>query len=318
MHTRLQVDRIDAAISRLEASSPVDESPSTALIGEISDGLQRYARRRSEISYADSHAGFSLNPVNSTFEIDIPNQTARFSCPTSPSFRRITDGSSGPTRRLGRLRCQCKVGRSLKVWNYGPLGFKIENQGAQHCPLHKRSSTNYTIEARLTPWINKTLEFALLLGNGKKSEISPSLRFRATVKRSESPMFQLFDRVLDQCLTIDYSTTFKTPWLVEGIATGLESRGDYYRATWDEKKIIQKFDELVRGVMEVIIDGQASGDDSDENGSTLLIVSVQSITELSKYLTIFKGDIIFDNHDAAIFFSCRSSDVSTSPVSTGL
>ncbi|XDG02549.1 hypothetical protein ABKA04_002164 [Annulohypoxylon sp. FPYF3050] len=86
MHTKLQVDRIDAAISRLEASSRVEESPSTALIGEISDGLQRYARRRSEISYADSHAGFSLNPVNSTFEIDIPNQTARFSCTTSPSF----------------------------------------------------------------------------------------------------------------------------------------------------------------------------------------------------------------------------------------
>ncbi|KAI1087864.1 hypothetical protein F5B19DRAFT_473769 [Rostrohypoxylon terebratum] len=286
-HTRLQVDKMHTTISRLEAQFRIEDASPTALLMQIRDELRTYAHRHSEIADANSHVETTVDTVNSTFEIDISNRAARFSSPTTPSFPQATHDSSRPTRHLSSLsglKCTCKVRESLKLWNYGPLGFKIESRGAQCCPFHgKRRSTNYTVEAKLTPWINRTLELALALGSGKITEICPSLKFRAIVKRSDSPVFQLFDRVLDECVTVDTSVNYNYPYAVPGIIARSGTR-KVYKAFWDYRRSSRAMQELVRELIEVIMAGKASGDDSDENGNTLLIEIIYLIILMQGYL----------------------------------
>ncbi|KAI1413401.1 hypothetical protein F5Y13DRAFT_29442 [Hypoxylon sp. FL1857] len=280
-YTRLHVDQISTRItprsidvmSHIEELRPTEAIPPTALVEDINRGLWTCSRAHSEILNIDGRSRSPLDPVNSTFEIDIQHRTARLTRLMSSPVIHAADDSSESTGDLDRLRCKCKIRRYLKVWNRGPLGFKIETQGAEYCPVHaRRSSTSYTMEAKLSPWINRTLELVLMFNGGKNLGIHPGLNFRATVKRSESPIFQLFDRFVDECLLIwkpgnslDDESNRRAPMIMRSKPHNIISS-----AVWDEERSTKAMPDLIRGIIEAIRAGKASGDDSDENGNNLL------------------------------------------------
>lgn len=159
-------------------------------------------------------------------------------------------------------RCESKLGR---------LSF-IHVSKSHHrpsCPLHHLSyqSWSYCLVAQLFPFLNQTVKFTLGVTTGAGQwSLAPPLRFRGTVRRLDSPLFRLFDKLPLLCATArpcrsgpiwNYGRVpverVKLEWSFETTSEHLEW------ATLEMKKAIEA--------------GNASGVDTDECGTSLLHVS---------------------------------------------
>jgi hypothetical protein len=131
--------------------------------------------------------GSALDAGDSAFQIDVQRRTAslhlsRSFAPSDSGFERLKSSS----KHLGNIRCQCKRGRTTKIWNLGRFGFKMENQNPRYCPIHGyKQSWGYSVEAKLSPWLNKTLELTLgVLNNRNGWSMMPPLKYHGYVKRA--------------------------------------------------------------------------------------------------------------------------------------
>lgn len=235
----------------------------------------------------------------STFEIDIRGGNARLQAsshtiePSPSSVNRVNSHS-----RFSLWKCRCKAGTYKELWTYGKLGFRSKTQTLIACPIHgKKKSSTFSIEAKLSLFLTGTLELTLKLVSGRTGwEIAPSMKFKSIVKRSESPIFQLFDRFVETWaihLSEDeyYAMKSQDPSKVVMMKWNTHLKKHQW-FTCGEKALNEGILSLIRGIEESITSGRASGTDVDENGSTLLVVSnPTSFSELTTTLLIIFKEI---------------------------
>ncbi|KAI0150042.1 hypothetical protein F4776DRAFT_189852 [Hypoxylon sp. NC0597] len=235
------------------------------------------------MQYINEYVG-NLNNRNSTFEINLRHEAARVEA--SSHAVQSSAGLEDYMELYGSsksLRCRCRAGNSTSRWTCGRLAFRYETRAVKSCPVHgKKQAYRYSIEANLNPFLRGTLELTLGLLTGIKGwQIAPPLRFKSTVKRSESLLFQAIDQFVE-----DFVNSLSLP---KTHATGpsdtilqVKRGGDQLILKWDKEFVEAGILRLARRIEEVIKSGQASGSDIDENGSNLL-------TDIS-YLVILLQD----------------------------
>ncbi|KAK9416809.1 putative Fungal N-terminal domain-containing protein [Seiridium unicorne] len=219
---------------------------------------------------------------DSVFELNLTAGTATYSYSAIPSVGQInreglTYSSSSP------WKCTCRQGRSTKVWTYGKMGLRIENQNIRHCPVHgKVHSWSYAIQAKLGPWLNGVLEFTLGLQRyGHNWSPQTPLKFRATVKRGDSLLFTLFDEFVATCPQLQILGSEAECEYSDKVVCRQAKR--HRLLLWNKEATERHMARLVRSIREVISSGRASGSDVDEQGHTLLM-------EIFYLMFLFKHD----------------------------
>ncbi|OTA97084.1 hypothetical protein M434DRAFT_8269 [Hypoxylon sp. CO27-5] len=210
---------------------------------------------------------------NSTFEIDLRHGIARLeaSCHATQSDAELEDRMQlyGPSKSL---RCRCRGGNNRSRWACGRLAFRYETRAVKSCPIHgKKQSYSYSIEANLNPFLRGTLELTLGLLSGVKGwQIAPPLKFKSTVKRSESLLFQAFDQWGKDFFDFLTRPKIHTPG-PSNIIVDINSEEESGLVWKCHKQFVRSsILKLARRIEEVIKSGHASGGDVDEDGSTLL------------------------------------------------
>ncbi|KAM0809546.1 putative Fungal N-terminal domain-containing protein [Seiridium cardinale] len=216
---------------------------------------------------------------DSVYEVNLTAGTATYSYSAIPPVEQInreglTDSSPSP------WRCTCRRGRTAKVWTYGRMGFRVENQNFRHCPAHgKVQSWSYAIQTKLGPWLNGVLEFTLGLQYGNGWSPQMSLKFKATVKRTDSLLFKLFDEFVATCPQVQKPLDPRPP---NGFVWS-EQIKQRRLLLWNKEATERHMTHLVRSIREVISSGRASGSDVDEQGHTLLM-------EIFYLIFLFRND----------------------------
>ncbi|KAK6062948.1 hypothetical protein SCUP515_12872 [Seiridium cupressi] len=147
----------------------------------------------------------------------------------------------------------------------------VENQNIRHCPAHgKVHSWSYSIQTKLGPWLSGVLEFTLgLQRHGHSWSPHTPLKFRATVKRTDSLLFKLFDEFVATCPQVQTSEPLEPRSPEEFVRA---KQGKQRRLLlWNKEATERNMTHLVRSIREVISSGRASGSDVDEQGHTLLM-----------------------------------------------
>jgi hypothetical protein len=192
------------------------------------------------------------------------------------ALREASDFVSMPRRR--GMPCNCWSSSLLSTYQHGPFGIKVEYSSQHHssCRYHRlgKQSWRYAASARLLPFVQRTVELGLSLTSGAGYfPIAPLLNAYCTVKRSESPIFKLFDDFPDRCgkkiwrdspgVDFDYIPPF---WLENDSATDIQYN-------WDLPMLKTEMIRLIK-TLEINFENKSgSGSDKDEYGNTMLHVS---------------------------------------------
>ncbi|KAI1455783.1 hypothetical protein F4805DRAFT_434823 [Annulohypoxylon moriforme] len=277
-----------------------DVSNQTTHISAILSQLQMFTDLIKQQPHADNTPPID---VDSTIDIDFRRGTTRLE--TSSSAVQFTSKPVGLQDRQNTRRCRCGAGIRTSLWTYGKFGFRSKTQSMNKCPTHgKKHTRSYIIEARLSPFLQGTLELTLDLLCGRKGwEIAPFLKFKNTVKRSNNRIFQLFDQYtkIQTAREIAYwdSLRYSKPSAEEMSLLTLEKH--FMKGTLTT---------VVRAIEESIELGQSSGNDIDEDGSTLLL---EIFTFVSRFLefTEYAGDEI-----SRLLYIAKVSEVDPTATST--
>ncbi|KAI0383216.1 hypothetical protein F5Y04DRAFT_287387 [Hypomontagnella monticulosa] len=205
--------------------------------------------------YTNSHSELDLRDPD--LETSLLSKAARLGSSSCSRYGSEPRTNEEPQRPFELWRCKCRAKPSTTRWAYGSLGLRVESSAVRNCPVHgKKSTRSYSIEVKLSPFLQGVLEFSLSLFSGRKGwGISPYVKFRSVVKRSESTIFQLFDGVREQLRDTSSLPPTKYP-------------------------SADRISMLVRKVEESIECGHASGNDEDENGATLLMETLILVASL--------------------------------------
>lgn len=202
--------------------------------------------------------------------------------------------------------CQCRVSRRYKSTNIWRLTFRAEelSQHRPKCPYSRSGIRcwSYSARAALAPFLNSTLELAIgATMKGRSWSMAPPLRFHGIVKRSESPLFQAFDRlpglIAKNVWCVPWNNVYKQNAEEYIPATALDARISSWIYSWDMEHLLPEYyigewPKLTEFYVEWDVDltkhhlaklchqirleieqGHASGADMDEAGRTLLFVS---------------------------------------------
>ncbi|KAK1754889.1 hypothetical protein QBC47DRAFT_382070 [Echria macrotheca] len=177
------------------------------------------------------------------------------------------------TRRahVGFRQCKCSPSSSLQQsrrWRRLEFSYASESDHRPTCPRYKfgTRSWSYMLKVQLFPVINKTVELVAgtTAGAGCWS-IAPPLRFRGVVRRSDSPIFRLFDELPLQCAkAVESNRIFS----VKNIWNNGKPKS--VSLLWESEKTSKFLDHAIHMIEEAVVRGQASGADVDEYGNTLL------------------------------------------------
>lgn len=285
-------DSATLSSSRIEAAILDHHIELTSRLEASNDGLREYIRNqvftnrveviqdvRNELSALLATTATQQNPLystdlintgNSVFDINLRRGTARLEASSRQAQPELEFDKNAKHLMYSRpLRCKCRAGASTTRWAYGPVGLRLETQAVPSCPIHgKKRGWSFSVEAKLSPFLRGTLDLTLGLICGTKGcEIARPLTFKSTVKRSESPIFQLFDRFIETWGTLrPFEPCRSTGQLVT-------INSSWFGLSWDEELLSKGFSHLIHGIVHSIESNQASGSDVDEHGRTLLMVS---------------------------------------------
>ncbi|KAI1383869.1 uncharacterized protein F4822DRAFT_53807 [Hypoxylon trugodes] len=171
----------------------------TKLLQDILDKLS--APMVLTIQQAHEGKDHSTNSQDSALEFDLQRGTARLELSNRAAQPRLgLDDLVKPHKYPNPLRCSCRSKRSTTRWDYKQFWFRIENNAVQGCSIHGRKQERaYSIEAKLSPFLKRTLVFTLGYLKEKNSpEMALSLKLKSVVERAKSPIFSLFDSFFDE------------------------------------------------------------------------------------------------------------------------
>ena len=150
-------------------------------------------------------------------------------------------------------------------------------EGCPYAPLGQQPKHHlFTFSIQLLPFFAKTVSLSLGASfyTGGLS-IYPSLAISTTVRRSESPLFRLFDEFPLLCARKRFRDEEYTRWLELG-NTQLwvsDNGGAVFRLDWDEDAVPYQLGILRRNICSLATRGSASLSDQDDRGNTVLHVS---------------------------------------------
>lgn len=176
-------------------------------------------------------------------------------------------------------------------------GVRVRTETSQDhrsdCPyFHRGTRTSVSsIRMALTPFVNATMELAIGATTGAGGwALAPPLRFRGIVRRSESPLFRAFAETVFLCFhSVEMDASVEsceerarlshlslekhglTNWIPEAMFSEVYDAG---YVLWDISVTKATLVRLGSRLMEEVECGRASGTDTDENGETLLFVSL--------------------------------------------
>ncbi|KAK4457676.1 hypothetical protein QBC42DRAFT_278542 [Cladorrhinum samala] len=148
-----------------------------------------------------------------------------------------------------------------------------ESKHGSGCPLYNigQHSWYYSLTAQLLPFINKTVEFTVGVTHqaGWSSVMSP-LRFRGTVRRAKSPIFQLFD-ALPKLYAHEDVPNFNRD-IHSAMYYGRSPKSDFriVQLKWDVERTRDALENIYGKILWAVESGIASGADVDEMGHTFL------------------------------------------------
>ncbi|KAK4160822.1 hypothetical protein QBC43DRAFT_109521 [Cladorrhinum sp. PSN259] len=187
----------------------------------------------------------------------------------------LRDAHQISRRSLRAFRqCKCVPLIERKEFRMRQLWFTSgsESQHRVDCPLYAvgHQSWHHTITAQLLPFVNKTMELTLgaTQGAGQWS-VCPPLRFTGTVRRSESPIFRIFDELPHRCAKVSWQgNTVKVTKSSTGSRRPLAPH--WLSLVWDVEKTRSALKNGILEIQRAIGGGKASGADVDEMGNTFL------------------------------------------------
>jgi hypothetical protein len=171
-----------------------------------------------------------------------------------------------------QLGCSCNLIRLRSFTKIGPINISTQYQQPHEpaCLFYSWQERLWHSKARvsLLPFFLKSLEitFTARYGAGGHA-ISPHLAVYNTVKRLESPAFQLFDHLHSSCCK------HLSPWCNRSFRQDTTCRylGE---CLWDLAAVEEYLPTIIPRLYEYMCNGQASVKDKDEYGNTLLHVRI--------------------------------------------
>lgn len=136
--------------------------------------------------------------------------------------------------------------------------------------------------AQLFPFLNKTVELVLGVtsGAGRWSVASP-LRFRGTVRRSESPIFRLFDDLPGR-----YAIEKPPMPHLSHLSYVYNPKAELVSLEWDIVPLSLHLEQASQEIKMAVESGLASGADIDEEGGSFLFVSSEVALRSTVILTL--------------------------------
>ncbi|KAI9164088.1 hypothetical protein HJFPF1_05724 [Paramyrothecium foliicola] len=164
--------------------------------------------------------------------------------------------------------CHCRSHRNTKSATFGFLSFHYETRDS-HSPTcqekyMRSTSQKFRLALQLLPFLNRTVELtfgATFYGGG--FHIDPPLHLFATVQRSRSYMFRLFDSFPESCNAVTKGSEKQdNMWSTPGTS--------FNRYEWDVEQARLQLQLLYRSLLDMERNGLGSLQDRDENGHTVL------------------------------------------------
>ncbi|KAH7125857.1 hypothetical protein EDB81DRAFT_860557 [Dactylonectria macrodidyma] len=193
--------------------------------------------------------------------------------------------------------CQCFANeRTGWTQQFGIIGLRYESQEPHQrsCPLYGDRSWRYAFSLQLIPFLRRTVEFAFgATYQGGGFSIAPPLTTWTTVKRSESPMFRLFDEFVDKWLCPFVNKrqgAFRKAaqaYVLLNIPFGERRCWRWYR--YDVSIVEGGLEWIRQRLLSQAAEGTQPWWIRDENGSTLayeLLVLLQILTDRRKTFTL--------------------------------
>lgn len=179
-------------------------------------------------------------------------------------------------------QCRCHSQWKQKSVARGPFYFRFKTGGSHEptCPQKCPSalSWKYQLGIQLLPFLNKTVELtfgATFCGGGFQVE-SPLTVF-ATVKRSESRIFQLFEQFPDRCGARKRRVNQPAAWWRLQKGDREQDYEMFFGYTWDVEVAKHQLQQVHGSLLEASENGIGSISDKDEYGHTILHVRSEEI-----------------------------------------
>ena len=179
-------------------------------------------------------------------------------------------------------QCRCHSQWKQKSVARGPFSFRFKTGGRHEptCPQKCPStlSWKYQLDIQLLPFLNKTVELtfgATFCGGGFQVE-SPLTVF-ATVKRSESRIFQLFEQSPDRCGARKRRVNQPAAWWRLQKGDREQDYEMFFGYTWDVEVAKRQLQQVHGSLLEASENGFGSISDKDEYGHTILHVRSEEI-----------------------------------------
>lgn len=262
----------------------------------------------------------ALEPAQATAVVDLSpqgrEQLARQICETlmtypsalSQSCDNVVSGISRASRPRyttaafgpNAMTCSCRPSWFRSFQRYGFVRINHEARASHwpNCRFTKsaKRSSKYTISVQLLPLLEKTVAMvfdASFQGGGVS--FAPTLKTFTTVKRDESPLFNLFDDFPSLCARRYYEDQHgPRPIHITGPMIEDESEGDSFYFDWDMKAVRVQLRVLVQRILSLVMEHGAALDAKDETGRTLL--HGRCPRQSSEFVTI--ADLLLRNYTA--------------------
>ena len=261
-----------------------ESSHTRADIASLRDLILELMTQKEPTVGANRSINSQLTQQNAGFARSVGEQllhspsTLKEVCEKTTRVNQVTEGDCFPQNRAKMSLCNCAVVRERATRRSGPFGitYDFKSAHAAQCPYYQSqpSSWSYFLSVQLLPIVQKTvgIAFAANYGAGGGS-IGPSLRYFGTVERLKSPGFQLFDRFLERCADRYYGPGAFSKSGRGNIYVDSQS-GHPFGLVWDMKLLEAEIPKLSCDLSSLLSTDRALACCSDENGNTLLHVSI--------------------------------------------
>jgi len=210
---------------------------------------------------------------------------------SSRSARPTTASSvlSTPWAQPEELVCTCKGPRQRTSRRYGfvSLDYGSRSMHWRSCPFvgANKKLSHYAISLNMAPFVQRTVVIGLdSTVQGGSVSIAPSIKLFATVKRSDSEIFKLFDTFPDHCSEKHFyqapGSRFQDLLESQVHVEQIASQGNTleFLFAWDIDAVRTQLRLLARKLLQVATEGNGTLGDRDEGGNTILHVRMQAWT----------------------------------------
>ncbi|KAH9231281.1 hypothetical protein K456DRAFT_444836 [Colletotrichum gloeosporioides 23] len=195
--------------------------------------------------------------------------------------------------------CSCRPRietNSMRLWSFQVQNFR-RNDHRDDCP-YRLSGTrlwSHSWSAHLRPFLDRVLEISLgaSTGPGGTWTIFLPLRCRKFVERSKSPVFSAFDRLVElsvQKKACRMRASKLQSWWSDNSCQKDAEEMHFYEIQWQPctRQNLKNLDQCLR---DEISHGRFSGEETDQNGFTILFEFCNLVILMNRQLSHFETEM---------------------------